>query len=709
MTTLSSLGRSRSKKSRGNLTFSLLFFPLAVLYQEIMLKGIVHEVPLFDHCFLYLFLFSVSCGLVIWLLGNLFRWRVLTRWIIGIVLIIGAVLFSAFFCCKVYYRTYFELGYMFSMTGDVAKDFRDEAFGVIFKNFWFILLMFLPFIIYMLGRKKLIPDRRFELSWDLISLLGAVVTLGLALILVFGGKGSFAEDKAYYTTEYSAQGAINRFGLVTDLRLELKYAIFGKPEDFTEDDISWPESDESSTQHESQGGETESQPDIPIVYAENKLDIDFTALAAGTKDDTLKAMHKYFGSLPATEQNEYTGMFKGKNLIMICAEAFSMYAIDETLTPALWKLTHEGIVAEQFYQPGWTQSTTGGEFAVMLGVVPTWVNGKVAFNQTVNNQMNTSMAALLKKEGYTATAYHNNRSTYYGRNKTHTNLGYVMKGTENGVNLQNSGWPASDLDMFQVTMNEYVDAYVNNGQLFHAYYMSISGHCNYNYPGNKMCRKNRSVIENYEPFSKYSETIQAYLSCQYELELALEYMLDVLEANNMLEDTVIVMAADHYPYALTEGQSKDFYQELEPVPMTEKDPERYRTSLIMWCGSIKEPIVVTDPCSTIDIVPTLCNLFGLEYDSRLYSGRDILATNYDVADPTTRLPIAVFPAGGGYSWVSVVGEYNAYSKKFTPAPGYEEYASNSSYIKAMTSKATSMGKYARLIVQKDYYKYVLSK
>lgn len=56
-------------------------------------------------------------------------------------------------------------------------------------------------------------------------------------------------------------------------------------------------------------------------------------------------------------------LLKDYNLITICAESFSPWFISQELTPTLYKLTHEGFVFTNYYQPGWGQSTTRGEFA----------------------------------------------------------------------------------------------------------------------------------------------------------------------------------------------------------------------------------------------------------------------------------------------------------------------------------------------------------
>ena len=89
------------------------------------------------------------------------------------------------------------------------------------------------------------------------------------------------------------------------------------------------------------------------------------------------------------------------------------------------------------------------------------------------------------------------------------------------------------------------------------------------------------------------------------------------------------------------------------------------------------------------------------------SGRDILATNYDLADPGSRQPFVVFvDKGAGVSWITCAGTYNAYTKTFTPNPGYESFAESPDYISAMTTKANNMCKTAKLIVSKNYYAHV---
>ena len=116
--------------------------------------------------------------------------------------------------------------------------------------------------------------------------------------------------------------------------------------------------------------ESEKADSEDIEYGFNTLDIDFEALDQSESNGTLKSMHNYFGSITPTKQNEYTGYFMDKNLILITAEAFSPYVINEQLTPTLYKLLREAekvtdvlIAIEPIEQGG---VMDGGKLSIVL-------------------------------------------------------------------------------------------------------------------------------------------------------------------------------------------------------------------------------------------------------------------------------------------------------------------------------------------------------
>ena len=440
----------------------------------------------------------------------------------------------------------------------------------------------------------------------------------------------------------------------------------------------------------------------PVDYGYNMLDIDFTALAESTGDSTLASLHRYMAARTPSRQNQYTGMFAGKNLILLTAESFSPWFISQELTPTLYRLTHEGFVFSNYYQPGWGQSTTGGEFAVLTGLLPTWVGGDVSFRASRYDYMPLALGNQFRALGYQTPAWHNNTYNYYGRNATHPNLGYDYEGIGSGLTLatQDSSWPYSDLEMLEATLDSCVDAYLTTGQPFHAYYMTVSGHGSYNW-GQSMAAKNRAAAE--AAYPNASAPVQAYVAANLELEAALTYLVDQLEARGIADDTVICLSADHYPYALAET-GVDYYAELTGRQDSDLDTSRYRNALILWCGGMDQPVTVDTPCSAVDIVPTLSNLFGLRYDSRLLSGRDILADNYDPASASGCIPLVVLPTPVGNSWATAAGVYEAHTGTFTPAPGVTP---EEGYVDAVNRLVSAKYTYARLIIQYDYYRIVL--
>ena len=682
---------------------SAALLPMGILYLEVLLRLFDTDNDFFTWGLLWILFFSLAAGLLIYVVLDLLPWRKLSRGLGIAVMAFGAVFTCVEYCCKSFFNTYFGIGYMGTMAGQVVGDFFGLLIEVVVARIPFILLTFVPMVAVILLRKRLFGEQ---------GQTGVVRVVAAALVVVCQLTGfllaNFSSDRNFYTYDFSANVSIPHFGVLTSMRLELEYAVFGMPEmPLPTIDVEPEFSPPSQTVEpavEPTGeptGEPTDEPTVeptPVVYGYNVQDLDFAALAEAETDETLKNLHQYFASLTPSQQNEYTGYFEGKNLILITAEAFSPYVISEELTPTLYKLSNEGFVFQNYYQPNWTQSTTGGEFAVMTGLIPTWLGNELSFRVSAGNSMPTALGWKFGELGYKTLAYHNNTYTYYGRNETHPNLGYDYKGIGGGLEVPTNLWPNSDLEMIKATVDEYIRDYVENGTNFHTYYMTVSGHCNYNWLGNAMSRKNQEAAMAAYPDA--SESVQAYIACNLELEYAMAYLVEQLETAGIADDTVIVLTADHYPYAMAEGDV-DYYNELTGLNDSERVTSRYRNSLIMWCGSMEEPVVVDTPCSSIDIVPTLCNLFGLEYDSRLYSGRDIFATNYVVNEYSNCMPLVVFAnTGYGNSWITAAGTYEADTKTFTPNPGVEV---GDNYVSRVNRLVQNKYSYAKLIIQHDYY------
>ncbi|MBQ5702353.1 MAG: sulfatase-like hydrolase/transferase [Peptococcaceae bacterium] len=340
----------------------------------------------------------------------------------------------------------------------------------------------------------------------------------------------------------------------------------------------------------------------------NVTDITFTASDTTAKNN--KIITDYLATVSATAKNEYTGIAEGYNVVTICAEAFNPLVIDPEMTPTLYKLANSGFVFNNFYN-SFRNTTTNGEYAFCMGLLPDFSHNKIesCFNESADNYLPFCLGNALGEQGYETYAYHNYYGSFYDRYITHPNMGYEFKSVGMGLNLPASN-PYSDHDMMKESMKDFI----RSKKPFHAYYMTYSGHYQYDWT-NDMSAKHRDKVAHLP----YSEPVQAYIACNLEVEYALQALMKELEAAGKADNTMIVLTADHYPYGLTD-------EDFNELAGREVDPafECYRNSFICYVPGM-EAVQVDEYCSSIDILPTVLNLLGVDYDSRLLAGKDVLS------------------------------------------------------------------------------------
>ena len=624
-------------------------------------------------------LFSLGLGGVLAFLCSLFPAKA-GKWAGGIMSTILVIICWAELMMHDQYRVFMPPETIQAGAAGVVSDYMNLVLNQILTHLPHLLVMIAPMAAFCL----LVGPR--ESDWGARGILAACgALLYVAAVSLVNLAGT---DAARFTDAYNFDSAVRCFGLHTAFVLDaiqssgagssdLEFEI-PETQPTTEAPTTEPEPTPSTDPEDTQ--ETTEATEPPVVYTEHTLGLDFAALAEAERDSDIAALHSYVASQSASMTNEYTGLFEGKNLIFITAEAFCGAFISEELTPTLYRLATEGIQFTDYYQPTWGASTTGGEYSNLVGLVP---KGGSCMKEAYQQDFFLTIGNQLQKLGYSSAAFHNNSYTYYDRNKTHTCLGYDYfmgygNGMEKGV-VKN--WPESDLEMMEYTVDLYIDE-----QPFSVYYMTVSGHCEYN-DDNDMAVKNWSLVKDLD----YSATVRYYIATQMELEAAMTSLLAQLEEAGILDDTVIVLAADHYPYGL-DSSGNTYLKELMGVSQI-NDFTRDQNTLIIWSGCIEDmDIVVDTPVMSLDILPTLSNLFGVEYDSRLLVGRDVFSD----AEPL------VFWSISG-SWKTDKGSYDASTKKFTPAEGVEVADGYVDYINALVSNKL---KYSKAVAEHDYFNYV---
>ena len=630
---------------------------LNILY--IFLIEIVFNIALFNkitYYFFYILLFSILTGTIISLITGFLNESV--NKISNIV--INSIITLIFIAQLIHYRFYQSIFSIYSLiNGAQVFGFMSAIGKIMLHNTEYIIFLLFPlFFFIVLGLN--ISFKKYTKK-ELLILIGIIpISLLLSILVLNTDKDKNYNAKDLYYNTHAPTISTQKLGLLTTMRLDLKRAIFGFTDKIILEDKEIEEVNKSENKKE---------------Y--NILNIDFDKLIEEEDNDKIRSLHKYFKSVTPTEKNKYSGMFKDKNLIVITAEAFSPIAIDKELTPTLYKMYTEGFSFSNFYTPIFYVSTSDGEYVSLTSLLPK--EGVWSFQESSKISLPFVYGNILKDYGYSANAYHNGRYNYYKRNLSHPNMGYKYIGCGNGLEkkINCKIWPQSDLEMINATIDDYIE-----NEKFLAYYMSISGHLNYTYNGNMMATKNRDKVKNL----KYSEAIQAYLATNIELDKALESLINSLKEKGKLDDTVIVISADHYPYGLTINEMKE-----RATYINDEKFDIHKNNLIIWNSQIKTPIKIDKYASSLDILPTVLNLLGVEYDSRLLMGTDILSNSEGLVIFNDR------------SWITKYGKYDAIKGKFTEYINLEE---KQKYIDEINEIVKNKFNASRLILETNYYKYI---
>ena len=648
-----------------------LFFFLSLLYFELILKLFTCK-SFFDTGLIFMPLFTLCEAAVLKIICSVFSPRV-NRILTGIIL---AVLFVLFGTQAVYHDFFDKYLIFFSLTAGgadqiIADGLLKSTLDAIVSGLPAILLLSLPLVNFFLLKKRWLTFPRLKIHISLIGLAAATV----AHFLIVGSIYLSPSDKFLYFGTFDPNLTVKSFGLVRTEILDIKYNIIG-----------FEQSKRLEIEHP-----LYSEP-ADESYEANIQDIDFEALKTTEEDKSAAALHTYFASQYPTYKNIYTGMFKGYNLVTVVAEGFSPYAVDKELTPTLYKMSTSGFRFENFYTPIWGVSTSDGEYTVCNGLIPK--SGVWSFYRSSENYVPYTLGNQFKSIGVSRLfAYHNNTHAFYHRNLSHPNMGYTYKGIGNGLEaFVTDCWPQSDLEMFKGTTADYVQG----DEPFHAYYMTVSGHLNYNYNDNAMVKKNWDKVRDLD----CSDTVKAYYACNIELDLALEHLLSELNRAGVADKTVIAITPDHYPYGL-ETDGNDTYKYFNELAGHEIDPdfELYKSNFILYSQGMEDSITVDKYCSSLDILPTLLNLFGFEYDSRLLMGSDIFSTAKPLVMFSTR------------SWISEQGKYNAETKEFIPLSGqqFSSTAEERAYINNINAIVNNKFMASAMMLDCDYYAKVFKK
>lgn len=648
-----------------------LGIPLVLTLVEIIAHALIFHKGCTAITILTIFGFGLLISFIVYLFSFIDKWLSA-----GLGILITAVLTVYVIACFVYFKCLhmFYTWEMFFMASQVGQ-FKDNINEGISQNLGSIILMLLPFIIYtvltIIWTIKTNPKHR-EFS-DIRDILPLDKMIALCVGLAFLLASYYVMEnnqKAKETANgmlYDSNAAYDMFGFQMGTYFNLRGMTFG---------------------YGSPDAKFRGNGRLP-GFSYNEINIDWDKLISNESNPTIKDMHEYFASLTPTEKNQYTGMFKGKNLIFLTLEGFSIKCIDPEMTPTLYKMFNEGFKFTNFYDTTWAGSTASGEYSNMTG---SFYTSGFCLKDSATTYTYSALGNMFKSAGYTNYAFHNNHYQYYDRDLSHPNFGYQWQAVAHNLPRMENVWPRSDAELARVTEAQYMDT---EGP-WQAYYMTISGHAGYEFDKNEMSKRHEKDLP--AKYDSYDSGVRAYLACNIEVDLMLAELIKALEARGQLENTVFAMCCDHYPYALTPGQLAQLYGLSEDRVL--ENPDLYRNAFILWSSAMKEPVVVDKVCNSYDIAPTLYNLFGIKYESRIIIGKDILSKQDNPS-------IINFNEGVYWNWITEKGFfYNNGDGQFTPNEGARFSDGQENYVAKTNERVKAMRKYSMAILDNDYYRYL---
>lgn len=422
----------------------------------------------------------------------------------------------------------------------------------------------------------------------------------------------------------------------------------------------------SLTNYEEDG--TWEELNYPGYYYNNYINNNRSFLVLGLYEYTSRDIYLYFknlnetyGSLEEIEEiigsteleyieNDYTGIFEGKNLIMIQMESIDNLVINESVMPTLTYMQENGWNFTGRYTNNITTFYT--EFAALTGLY--YLDAEYVIN---NNTYSNSLPNMFYNNDYITNSVHENYGKYYNREVMHQKFGF-----ENRYFLYDIMETTYLYDPQIIQTEEIYQGITSQTDPFFSYIITISAHGPYT--NNDRCT--------YDLDNADELTCLNYLSSLTDKMLA--ELLDKLEEDKLLEDTVIILFSDHYPYAYSFTE-----EDLANLEQIDESYQIRNIPFIIYAEDI-ESQEITTLFNDVDIVPTILNLFGIEYEPSEYVGVDVFSSEHKEL---------IFLSD--YTWYDGEIYSGNYSGEIT-----DQYIANTEYM-------TTRLELTKMIISNNYY------
>lgn len=334
----------------------------------------------------------------------------------------------------------------------------------------------------------------------------------------------------------------------------------------------------------------------------------------GSEDEAF--LTEAFSDKSLAESNDYTGIFRGKNVIFLQLEGIDDWLVTEETMPVLTALLKESLNFTNhysFFNGG--GSTFNSEFAVNTGYLTPLSYQRNAFTFNAN-AFPYSMPRLFQAEGYTVNAFHMNTEEYYSRGINYKAWGY--DGYHGFLDRPGCNDILHRLDRTLILDEEFASMIFETGHPTVSYIITFTPHAPFVTTGNEV--GTYLAEEKYGEPQNFDEEETAKLMGG-ETDRMIGLLLDKLRETGLYENTVIVGYADHYLYTI---------EDKEVIPRNKPDADTNlvnHTPFFIWSADVT-PAEITKVNSQVDILPTVLNMMGIPYQKSTYIGSDIMSPGY---------------------------------------------------------------------------------
>ena len=410
----------------------------------------------------------------------------------------------------------------------------------------------------------------------------------------------------------------------------------------------------------------------------------FNSVIENEEDETYKAISNYFINQSITDKNDYTGLFKDKNLIVIMMESANDILINKDYYPNFYKMYSEGWSWDNNYSPRNSCATMNNEFSGMTSLYS--IYNTCTASKYKNNTYFESIFNLFNEKNYVTFSSHDYTEAYYPRSTIHKNMGSKeYYGVQKlGIKYSNEYINWANDDEFMEAILKIIDKKTANNEHFMTWLTTVSSHQPYS----------SSSIQGDKYYSMtdktgYSSDVRRFMSKLKILDNGLGILLEGLKSRGILDDTVIILYGDHYPY----GINKDHLNQVLEYDANE-DMNAEQVPFVIYNSTI-EAKKFDQYTFYLNILPTIANLFDLDYDPRYYLGTDLFSKD--------ALSLTVFADG---SWKNEIAYYNAKKNKIKY---YTDKTYTTEELNEINKNITAKVNISSKVIKENYFEHLNKK